>query len=272
MEYYAITGPKNPLHYLIVGYVVDEIPHVILDHLYHVLDQAIAKVDSSVDDQASAQEEGPSPDAALRQDRGHIDDYDSEEFPACKGNQKNCKKRKKALRKKNKNRARVHRRQHRHAIDFPAESSDNNPSDVGDSVQVRNVLGDRGQGDIVGHGSTERDIGDGDNIDNGGDTLTNGNVNTQNGEDDGSSFNDANENNGPAIYSDDNVNSYSPSGGNVIYSDGNVNYDSNSIFPEGNVGHGNSKKGDDNNNRKSNNILPSEAIKSQNQTLPNTNV
>ncbi|XP_026327534.1 uncharacterized protein DDB_G0290685-like [Hyposmocoma kahamanoa] len=298
LEYYAVAGPENPLYRLIVGYAVDEIPRAIVDYLYRVLDQAIAKVDSSDSYAATTEQEEGAVRAGVPEhniDKGHDDDvhyeddYDSSERLACKKNKHNCKKIKKILRKKNKNRLRAHRRQHRYAVYFPVESSDNNPSDGGDSIQERNVLGDRDQSGDVGGGSIDNERGL-DGIGNGGDTFIDGNVDNQNAEDGGTSFNDGNENNGPGIYTDDNVNNYKPSGGTGIYSTGNRNYDVNNIFSEGNVNYSNSNKRDDmyigesdisgggsvnnmgyenlnlqnnysNNNRKSN-ILPNEKIKS----------
>lgn len=250
MEYYAVTGPHNPLHDLIAGYVVEEAPQVILSHLYGVLDDAINKVDSSdTDPAASAQEEGTAEGGAVRAgvpEYGN-DDYDSKQLLACKGNKKNCKKRMKSLRKKNKNRNRAYRRQHRHAVSFPAKSNVNNPNDGDDSIQVRNVIGGRGQGGTIGGDGgviSEGDIGDSDGLNSGGDTFVDGNEYNQNAEDGGSSLNDVNENNGPEIYTDYNVNHYSPNGG--VHSEGNLNYDANGVsaFQEGNVNDGNSNSGD----------------------------
>lgn len=241
LEYYAVAGPENPLYRLIVGYAVDEIPRAIVDYLYRVLDQAIAKVDSSDSYAATTEQEEGAVRAGVPEhniDKGHghdehyEDDYISLERLACKKKKHNCKKVKKTLRKKNKNRLRAHRKQHRYAVSFPVESSDNNPSDGGDSIQERNVLGDRDQSGDVSGGSidNERGLGDSDGIGNGGDTFIDGNVDNQNAEDGGTSFSDGNENNGPGIYTDDNVNNYNPSGGTGIYSTGNINYDVNNIF------------------------------------------
>lgn len=315
LEYYAVIGPHNPLHYLVVGYVVDEVPRVMLDYLYGALDQAIGKVDNSDTDPAagSAQEEGNARVGFSEyfNHRGHDDDgdntddyvdsyYDSEERQERMKNKKNSKKRKKGISKKNKNRTSAYRRKHRHAFSFPAKSSDNTPGDSGESIQVRNVAGGGGQGGgNIGNGG---DLGNSDGLDGGGDTFSDGNVNNQNAEAGGSSFNDGNENNGPGVYTDANVNDYNPNSGNSVYSDGNLNYEANgvSVFQEENLNNGNSNRRDgrytgvndkngtgdnDGINNKTNenytmqkknttksNILPTEVIKSQNDTQRNTNI
>lgn len=322
MEFYAVTGPKNPLHYLIVGYVVDEVPQVVLNYLYGVLDQAIDKVDSPDADPAvgftQEEEEAGSVRAGVPEyyiDRGHDgdgddrnggvygnDDYDYAEILACKRNKKNCKKRMKGFSKKIKKRTRAYRRQHRHAISFPTESNHNNPDDSGDSNQVKNFISGGNQGGIVGDGDKGSGgyIGNSDGLDSSDDTFVDGNLNNQNVESGGSSFNSGNENNSPGIYTDDNVNNYKPNSVNSVYSEGTLNYDTNgiSVFQEGNVNNVNSNsengiigKNDNNggggirgnnmghgnynvqnNNYRKSNILPSEGIKSQNQTQPITNI
>lgn len=326
LEYYAISGQRKPLHHLVVGYVVDEVPQVILDYLYGVLDEAIGKVDNFDADaevEEEEEEEGETREVEELErdsvgragvserypDRGHDivggdrddggygnEDYDSVELIACKRNKKNCKK-KKGLGKKNKKGIRAHRRRHREAISFPAESSGKNPRDRSESIPVKNVRGGS-QGNMAVGLDIGGDIGDSDGLGGDSDTFVDGNVNNQNMDGSGSTFNDENESDGPGLYIDDNVKSSNPNGGNGVYSDANLNYDTNgvSVFQERNNGNSNSGDGmytakndnnsgrgvrnmsygnysmQNNNNNNRRHILPSEDIKSQNQTRPTINI